>query len=79
MLQSYCKAVASDVGDRVPGGPDRQRKEETMRKVVRCTCGVEIRGKDDRELIERVQAHAKEAHDLTLSEEQVLAMAEIEQ
>ena len=49
-----------------------------MRKVVRCTCGVEIRADDERELIARVQSHAKEAHDLTLSEEQVLAMAEID-
>ena len=49
-----------------------------MRKVVRCSCGVEIRADDERDLIARVQAHAKEAHDLTLSEEQVLAMAEID-
>ena len=32
----------------------------------------------ERELVARVQSHAKEAHDLTLSEEQVLAMAEID-
>jgi hypothetical protein len=29
-------------------------------------------------LIANVQRHAKEAHDLTLSEEQILAMAEID-
>jgi predicted small metal-binding protein len=60
------------------GGPDTRRKESAMRKVVRCSCGVEIRAEDERELIARVQQHAKEAHDLTLSEEQVLAMAEID-
>ena len=50
-----------------------------MGKVVRCTCGIEIRGGSDDELISRVQAHAKEAHDLDLSDEQVLAMAEVDQ
>lgn len=50
-----------------------------MGKVVRCSCGVEIRGADDADLIARVQEHAKQAHDLDLSAEQVLAMAEIEQ
>jgi predicted small metal-binding protein len=50
----------------------------TMRKVVRCSCGIEIRAEDERTLVADVQQHAKEAHDLTLSEEQVLAMAEID-
>ena len=50
-----------------------------MRKVVRCTCGVEIRAEDERELIQRVQTHAREAHELSLSDEQVLAMAEIDE
>ncbi len=49
-----------------------------MRKIVRWSCGVEIRAEDEGELVARVQDHAKEAHDLTLSEEQVLAMAEID-
>jgi predicted small metal-binding protein len=49
-----------------------------MNKVVRCSCGVEIRADDERDLIDQVQSHAKEAHDLTLNDEQVLAMAEIE-
>jgi predicted small metal-binding protein len=50
-----------------------------MGKVVRCTCGIEIRSESEPDLVARVQAHAKEAHDLDLSEEQVLAMAEIDQ
>jgi predicted small metal-binding protein len=52
------------------------RTEAAMQKVVRCTCGVEVRAEDERELIARVQAHAREAHGLSLSDEQVLAMAE---
>lgn len=50
-----------------------------MNKVVRCSCGVEMRDQDEGELIRRVQAHAREAHDVTLSDEQVRAMMELDQ
>jgi hypothetical protein len=50
-----------------------------MTKVVRCTCGIELRDADEARLIAQVQRHAKEAHDLTLSDEQVRAMMEIDQ
>lgn len=50
-----------------------------MGKVVRCTCGVELRDGDEAVLVTRVQQHAKEAHDLDLSDEQVRAMMEIDQ
>ena len=50
-----------------------------MERIVRCTCGIELRDVDVARLIEQVQQHAKEAHDLTLSEEQVRAMMEIAQ
>jgi hypothetical protein len=48
-------------------------------RVVRCTCGIELRGSDEARLIWEVQRHAAEAHGLDLSEEQVRAMMEIEQ
>jgi predicted small metal-binding protein len=48
-------------------------------KVVRCSCGVEMRGQDEGELIRRVQEHARDVHDVALSEEQVRAMMEIDQ
>jgi predicted small metal-binding protein len=48
-------------------------------KVVRCACGVELRDRDEADLIRRVQEHAREAHDLTLSDEQVRDMTEVEQ
>jgi predicted small metal-binding protein len=55
-------------------------KEATdMQRIVRCNCGAEIRSDNERDLIEQVQQHAKSAHDLDLTEEQVLAMMEIEQ
>lgn len=42
-------------------------------------CGVEIRSETDADLIEQVQAHALDAHQISLSEEQVRSMMEIEQ
>ena len=54
-------------------------KESAVGKVVRCSCGVEMRDRDEGELIRRVQQHAREVHDLALSEEQVRAMMEIDQ
>jgi predicted small metal-binding protein len=50
-----------------------------MNRVVRCACGIEIRGDTDQDLVRLTQEHARLAHDLTLSAEQVLAMAEIDQ
>jgi predicted small metal-binding protein len=57
----------------------RMGKELAVGKVVRCSCGVEMRGRTEDELIRRVQAHARDVHDLALSEEQVRAMMEIDQ
>ena len=45
-------------------------------KKVTCDCGASIRKSSDDDLIAAVQKHAKEVHDMDLSSEQVLAMAE---
>lgn len=50
-----------------------------MRKIVRCACGLELSDERESELILRVQAHAKDAHDLSLSDDQVRDMMEIDQ
>ena len=50
-----------------------------MTKVVRCSCGAELRSTDENELIARVKEHAASAHNLTLTDEQIRAMMEIEQ
>jgi predicted small metal-binding protein len=60
-------------------GQDRTGKESAVGKVVRCSCGVEMRGRDESELIRRVQEHARDVHDVALSDEQVRAMMEIDQ
>ena len=50
-----------------------------MTKVVRCSCGAELRSTDENELIARVKEHATSAHNLTLTDEQIRSMMEIEQ
>jgi predicted small metal-binding protein len=60
-------------------GKSRTEKEIVVGKVVRCSCGVEMRSRDESELIRRVQEHAREVHDAVLSEEQVRAMMELDQ
>ncbi len=45
-------------------------------KQVSCDCGKTIREQGDEELVNAVQKHAKEAHGMDLTREQVLAMAE---
>ena len=50
-----------------------------MAKVMNCECGYTVRGKDDEELLDRVELHIAEQHpDLvgTLTREDLLSMAE---
>jgi predicted small metal-binding protein len=47
-----------------------------MTKMIKCDCGVVIRGDSDDELVRGAQAHAKEAHRMEITAEQALAMAE---
>ena len=50
----------------------------TNAKKVACDCGKVIREQSDDDLVKAVQEHAKDVHDMDLSREQVLAMAEPE-
>jgi len=45
-------------------------------KKVACDCGKVIREKSDDALVSAVQQHARQVHDMTLTRDQVLAMAE---
>jgi predicted small metal-binding protein len=47
-----------------------------MAKVINCDCGVVVRGEDDDELVTNAQKHAKEAHNMDITREQALAIAE---
>ena len=44
-------------------------------KQVSCDCGKTIREPSDDQLVAQVQKHAREAHKMELSREQVLSMA----
>ncbi len=43
--------------------------------IVRCDCGYEVRGVEA-DLVPAVQKHGVEAHNMKVSREQVLAMAQ---
>jgi predicted small metal-binding protein len=49
-----------------------------MAKIMQCDCGYVVRGETDDELVANVQKHAREVHDMELTREQVLAMAQQE-
>jgi len=51
-----------------------ENKEEPGQLVVRCDCGFEARG-TEAELIPIVQQHGRDAHNMDVTSEQVLAMA----
>jgi len=46
-----------------------------MTKIINCDCGLVARGDTDDELVAVVQEHAREAHGMELTREQVLALA----
>jgi predicted small metal-binding protein len=58
--------------------PYHHKGRVNMTKVVRCDCGFVAKSESDEKLIEQVQAHAKAVHDMELSPDQVLAMAQPE-
>ncbi len=47
-----------------------------MAKIIPCDCGYVARGETDDELVADAQQHAREVHDMDLTREQVLAMAQ---
>jgi predicted small metal-binding protein len=47
-----------------------------MTKVIKCDCGFVVREDTEDQLVNAAQRHAKEAHDMELTAEQILAMAE---
>jgi predicted small metal-binding protein len=47
-------------------------------KTVRCDCGFVVRSEDDERLVAQLQQHARDDHQMTLTREQILAMAQPE-
>jgi hypothetical protein len=50
-----------------------------MRKIVRCSCGMQFQESDEGVLIALVRRHALEAHALELSDDQIRDLMEVEQ
>lgn len=48
---------------------------ENIASVIECPCGAVIEGQSSTDVAGKAQAHAKETHDMELSQEQALAMA----
>jgi predicted small metal-binding protein len=47
-----------------------------VQKIVKCDCGFVVRSDNDDTLVTQLQQHAKQYHQMNLSREQVLAMAQ---
>ena len=44
-------------------------------KVIECPCGAIINGTSSSDVVAKAQTHAKEVHDMDLSNDQAMAMA----
>ena len=51
-----------------------RKQADKIELVVRCDCGFETRG-EEVTLVPAVQKHGREAHNMEVTREQVLAMA----
>jgi predicted small metal-binding protein len=56
-------------------GMSTEQSNGAGRLVVKCDCGFEAKG-SEAELIPIVQQHGREAHNMDVTREQVLAMAQ---
>ncbi|HUG07772.1 MAG TPA: DUF1059 domain-containing protein [Acidimicrobiia bacterium] len=43
--------------------------------VIECPCGAVVDGESTEDVVTKAQSHAKETHDMELSNEQALSMA----
>ena len=49
-----------------------------MTWVIHCDCGTDVTGESEDEFVEKAVTHAKTSHAFTMTREQVLALATIE-
>ena len=49
-----------------------------MTWVIHCDCGTDVIGYTEENFVERALTHAKTSHALTMTREQVLALATVE-
>jgi predicted small metal-binding protein len=51
-----------------------KKRTAAIELIVRCDCGFEARGTEE-QLVPAVQRHGREAHNMEVTRDQVLAMA----
>ena len=61
-------------GQGAKGGPTTGTYPSHMR-TIECDCGYECKGTDIDELVRRAQDHARQAHGIEVTREQILASA----
>jgi predicted small metal-binding protein len=49
-----------------------------MTWVIHCDCGTDVKGSTEEEFVERALTHSKTSHALTMTREQVLGLATLE-
>jgi predicted small metal-binding protein len=49
-----------------------------MTWIIRCDCGTDVKGDTEDEFVEKARDHARTSHALTMTREQVLALATVE-
>jgi predicted small metal-binding protein len=49
-----------------------------MALVIHCDCGTDVTGDSEDEFVEKAVSHAKTSHAFTMTREQVLALATVE-
>ena len=47
-----------------------------MQKVINCPCGFIVKADNDDQLVAKAQEHAKQVHQMELTRDQALAMAQ---
>jgi predicted small metal-binding protein len=50
----------------------------SMTWIIHCDCGTDVTGPTEDQFVELALAHAKTSHALTMTREQVLALATVE-
>ena len=75
VLTAFFAALPATVDADRYGERDKEEKKKGL-KVIECPpeCGFKVRSHVSEEIIEIVQTHAKEHHDLELTDEQVKAL-----
>ena len=45
--------------------------------IIRCDCGIDVKGQDEDEIVSQGIEHARESHAMTVTREQILPLIEV--